>query len=127
MRQSQSFIVWRTDDEFSLLKFSYLKHSTQSLTANLSLIFESLSYISFSAIDETINDNIDLDFIKSRESKDICAEIISNALNKREQIHAIKKCLLIQSHLFKSIGTKSVFIVRQINSYRIDLNYRLLH
>ena len=61
------------------------------MTADSLLIFEFLSHISFNAIDRIIDDNIDFNSVESKYSKNVCAEITSDVLNKQEQIHAIKK------------------------------------
>ena len=91
MRQFQSIIVLKADDELFLLKSFHLRHSIQFLIINSSLIFKSSSRILFSVIDQIINNNIDFDSIESKQLKDVCIKITSNVLNKREQIHAIKK------------------------------------
>ena len=91
MRQSQSIIILKANDEFFLSKFFHLKHLIQPLTIDSLSIFESSSRTSFNAIDQTINDKIDFDSIESKQSKDVCTKITLNVLNKREQIHATKK------------------------------------
>ena len=91
VQQFQFLIILKADNKFSLSRFSHLKHSVQSLITDLLSTFELFSHTSFNAIDQTINDHINFNAVESKQSKNIYAEIILNALNKRKQIYAAKK------------------------------------
>ena len=130
MQQFQCIIILKTNDESFLSRFFHLKHSIQSLIADSSSTFKLFSRTSFSAIDQTINDNINFDSVESKQSKNVCAKITLNILNKREQIHATKKMSLntttfIQVNMYKKYTHRSTdqFILNRFELLFASLNF----